>query len=52
MSSTVKPSRARSLRRRGGVPPAGRDLLVIALILVVVDAIAAILLIDVYLPAR
>jgi len=52
MASTVKASRARSLRRRGGVPPAGRDLLVIALILVVVDAIAAILLIDVYLPAR
>jgi signal transduction histidine kinase len=42
----------RSFRKRGGVPPAGRDLLVIALILVVVDAIAALLLVRIYFPAR
>lgn len=42
----------RSLRRRGSVTPAGRDLVVIALILVIVDVIAAMLLVDVYLPRR
>lgn len=41
-----------SLRKRGGVPPPGGDLLVIALILVIVDAIAAMLLFNVYLPRR
>jgi two-component system NarL family sensor kinase len=41
-----------SSHRRGGAPPAGRDLLVVALILVIVDAIAAMLLVEVYLPRR
>lgn len=40
------------MRKRGRVPPAGGDLLAIALILVVVDAIAALLLVDVYYPRR
>jgi len=39
-------------RKRDGVAPAGRDLLVVALVLAVVDVIAALLLIDVYLPRR
>ena len=39
-------------RKRGSVPPAGRDLFVVALILVIVDAIAAMLLVEIYLPAR
>lgn len=39
-------------RKRGGVPPATRDLLYIAVILVIVDAIAALLLVNVYLPRR
>lgn len=47
----MTPSR-RSLHRRGGIPSAGRDLLVVALILVIVDAIAAALLIEAYLPRR
>lgn len=42
----------RSLRKRGGGPRAGRDLLVIALVLLIVDAIAAMLLVDIYLPRR
>ena len=37
---------------QGGVPPAGRDLFVVALILVIMDAIAALLMVDVYLPQR
>jgi two-component system NarL family sensor kinase len=45
-------SARRSFRRHGGVAPAGRDLLVVALILVIVDAIAALLLIGIYLPRR
>lgn len=39
-------------RRRGSVPPAGRDLLSIVLILIVVDTIGAMLLVDVYLSRR
>jgi PAS domain-containing protein len=34
------------------MPPAGHDLFVVALMLVIVDAIAAMLLVEVYLPAR
>ena len=45
------PSR-RSFRKRSSVPRAGRDLLVVALVLVIVDAIAAAFLVKVYLPAR
>src|SRR5258706_12037509 len=41
-----------SFRKRGSVPPPGRDLFVVALILVIVDAIAAMFLISVYLPRR
>lgn len=41
-----------SFRKQGGVVPAGRDLLVVALVLVIVDAIAALFLVDVYLPRR
>jgi two-component system NarL family sensor kinase len=51
MSPIVEPS-SRSFRKRGGVPPVGRDLFVILVILVIVDAIAALLLIEVYLPRR
>ncbi len=39
-------------RRRGAVPPAGRDLWLIALILVLANAAGALFLIDVYLPRR
>ena len=39
-------------RKRYSIPPARRDLFVVALVLVIVDAIAAMLLITVYLPAR
>jgi signal transduction histidine kinase len=48
----VRPLFRRSFRKQGGVAPAGRDLLVVALVLVIVDAIAALLLVDVYLPRR
>lgn len=47
MRPPVKPS-----FRRGGVPPAGRDLLLVALFLALVDAIALLLLADNYLPSR
>ena len=52
MAVNVKPLSRRPFRKHGGVAPAGRDLLVVALILVVVDSIAALLLVDVYLPQR
>jgi signal transduction histidine kinase len=52
MSPIVGPPLKRSFRKRGGVPPAGRDLFAISVILVIVDAIAALLLIEVYLPRR
>ena len=39
-------------RKRGGVPPATRDLFAIAVILVIVDALAALLLVNSYLPRR
>ena len=52
MAPAAGPSWGRTLRKRGGVPPAGRDLFVIALILVAVDAIAALFLVKVYLPPR
>lgn len=42
----------RSFRRRGHVPPLGRDLFAIVLILVIVDAIAAVFMVNVYLPRR
>ncbi len=45
-------ARRSSRWRAGGVPPAWRDLLLIVLILVAVDAIAAWLLLSVYYPAR
>jgi signal transduction histidine kinase len=41
-----------SHRRAGGVPPAWRDLVLVVLILVAVDAVAAWLLAYVYFPAR
>lgn len=47
MAPTVGPP----FRKRGSVPPAGRDLFIIALILIIVDAIAALLLVKVYLPS-
>ena len=47
----MAPSR-RSFDSRGGIPPPGRDLLVIAVILVIVDALAAMLLVEAYLPRR
>jgi signal transduction histidine kinase len=37
---------------RGGVPQAGRDLLVVALFVVIANAIAALLLTDLYFPSR
>lgn len=40
------------LARRGGVPPARRDLFLIVLILIAVDAAAAALLVRVYYPPR
>src|SRR5437763_6051922 len=52
MSPIEGPPSRRSFRKRGGVPPAGRDLFAILVILVVVDAIAALLLSEVYLPRR
>jgi hypothetical protein len=42
----------RSFRKRGGVPAVRRDLFAISAILVIVDAIAALLLVEVYLPRR
>ncbi len=41
-----------SLRRTGGVPPARRDLILVVLILLAVDAVAAWYLIYIYFPAR
>jgi len=41
-----------AFERRLGVPSARRDLLLVALVLIVVDAVAAALLVDVYFPAR
>jgi signal transduction histidine kinase len=41
-----------SSRRRGSAPPPGRDLVVIAVFLLVIDSIAALLLVELYLPAR
>ncbi|MCU1230967.1 MAG: multi-sensor hybrid histidine kinase [Acidobacteria bacterium] len=52
MAPIAAPPLRPSARRRGGVTPAGRDLLVVALILVGVDIIAALLLINGYLPSR
>ena len=39
-------------RKRGGVPTAGRDLFLIVVIVVFVDALAALLLVKIYLPQR
>src|SRR4051812_21246353 len=52
MPPNVRPLSRPSFRKQGAVAPVGRDLLVVALILVIVDAIAALLLVDVYLPRR
>ena len=52
MAPFVTPPSRRSFRKQGGVPPAGRDLAVIAVILIIVDTIAALLLVNVYLPRR
>lgn len=48
----MRPPVRPSFRRRDGVPPAGRDLLLVALFLALVDAIALLLLADNYLPSR
>ena len=48
----VRPLARRSFRKQGGVASAGRDLLVVALVLIVVDGLGALLLINVYLPRR
>ena len=52
MAPIVRPPIKRSFRKRGSVTPAGRDLLIIALILIIVDTIAALLIGYVYLPSR
>lgn len=52
VSSIVSTMPRRDVERRGGVPPARRDFVVITLTLIVVDAVAAALLMRVYLPAR
>lgn len=52
MPLNVRPLSRRAFRRQGGVPPAGHDLLLVALILIAVDLIAALLLVEVYLPRR
>lgn len=51
MWSTAKQDPSRSFRS-SGVAPFGRDLLLVAVILLLVDALAALFLIKVYLPRR
>ena len=52
MAQIAAPPLKPSARRRSGVTPAGRDLLVVGLVLIGVDLIAALLLINGYLPSR